>query len=1114
MMKSTPLAFAFAWLGLSIAAARDIQDDARPASRPDIVLILADDMGFSDLGCHGGEIPTPNLDALAAGGLRFSQFYNTARCCPTRASLLTGQYPHRAGMGHMTADFGPKYPGYRGDIGPETVTIAEALAPAGYHSYAVGKWHVTKHIRPDGPKFNWPRQRGFERFYGIVSGGGSYFDPFTLCRDNNLISPFHDAEHQPDGPYYFTTALGATAERYVREHHANHPADPMFLYLAFTAAHWPLHAPEEDIARFKGKYDQGYETIRKARFERAAKLGLIDPSQGLSPADETWSKVDDPAREARCMEVYAAQVAVMDREVGRLVAELKRAGRFDNTLILFLQDNGGCAEDTGRGPIEGRVSGPRADCPTLPPIRPEALPDGLVPPSTRDGHPVRQGPGVMPGPADTYVAYGRGWANVSNTPFREYKHWAHEGGISTPLIAHWPRGIADKGAVRAEPGHLIDIMPTCLDLAHATYPATIRGEATPPLPGLSLRPAFAGRPLDRDALYWEHEGNRAAREGRWKIVAKGPRSPWRLHDIDRDRVEARDLAADHPEIVARLSAKWDAWAKANRVLPWIWDQPRPKPVPAAPATAPARARADTRQADRPFARAAENARVASEGFARAHRYLEAWMFHADPKSGLIPRNLARDRDLWNGRDAAADNYPYLVLTAAMTDRDRFHGPLRAMLDSEIRLTSRVDRLGDHFLFSTQSFAHPTIDLERLVFDNTEYVKDGLLPVTEWLGPSPWSDRAIALIDDVWKNARVNTPSGPVPTLNFEVNGDLLQTCSRLYWFTGDEKYLQWAIRLGDYYLLGDHHPTRDSSELRLSDHGCEVVNGLSELYVAVAHARPDRKRAYEAPLHALYDRILEVGRNEDGLLYHVIDPRAGTHDDKLCDTWGYNLDAFYTAYLIDGTARYRDATRQALAALGPKYHGRPWADTSADGIADSVEGALNLYNREPVPEPAEWIDHQTRLLWDAQRPDGTFEGWHGDGNDARTTLMVCLWKTQGLRVEPWRADVRLGAVATDQGLAVSLEADEPWSGRVVADRPRHRDFMKLPFDYPRINQFPEWFAPVSTSKWRVRDAGEAPGADVNDDARGVVVTGEALHAGIAVELEPNRPVRWSITRVD
>jgi arylsulfatase len=359
----------------------------------------------------------------------------------------------------------------------------------------------------------------------------------------------------------------------------------MFLYLAFTAAHWPLHAPDEEVAKFRGRYDEGYEPIRKARFDRAAKLGLIDPSQGLSPADEAWSGVSDRDREIRCMEVYAAQVALMDRAIGGLVAELKRSGRFDNTLILFLQDNGACAEDMGRGPKEDRPSGPRADHPTLPPVPPGALLGTQVPPSTRDGYPVRQGPGVMPGPADTYVAYGRGWANVSNTPFREYKHWVHEGGISTPLIAHWPRGITDGGALRAEPGHLIDILPTCLDVADATYPATIRDEATPPPAGVSLTPVFAGRALDRDALYWEHEGNRAVREGRWKIVAKGPGAAWRLHDIDRDRVEARDLAADHPEIVARLASKWDAWAKANRVLPWIWDRPRPRPVPDARAAA-------------------------------------------------------------------------------------------------------------------------------------------------------------------------------------------------------------------------------------------------------------------------------------------------------------------------------------------------------------------------------------------------------------------------------------------------------------------------------------------------------------------------------------------------
>lgn len=538
------------------------------AERPNILVILADDMGYSDIGCYGGEIRTPTLDALAARGLRFTQFTNTARCCPTRASLLTGLYPHQAGVGHMMNDRGPEHPGYRGDLSPRAPTIAEALRPAGYRCYMVGKWHVTRHIEADGPKHNWPLQRGFDRFYGMVSGGGSFFDPFTLARGNSLISPFADPEYRPE-VYYFTDALTDQAVRFVAEHHRDHRDQPFFVYLAYTAAHWPMHALPEDIARYKGAYDAGHGPVRRARFEKAARLGLIDANQPMAPLAERWEDVANRPREAACMEVYAAMVDRMDQGIGRVVAELKRTEQFDNTLILYLQDNGGCAEVQGRGVTEGRVDGPRAARPSLPPIAPAALPNGLVPPQTRDGYPVRQGPNVVPGPADTYVAYGRGWAGVSNTPFREYKHWVHEGGISTPLIAHWPAGFAARGELRAQPGHVIDIMATCLDVAGARLPAEREGAPTLPLEGRSLVPAFAGRPIEREALYWEHEGNRAIRVGDWKLVAKGPSGPWELYDLARDRVESRDLAREEPERVRALRAQWEAWAVRAQVLPWI-----------------------------------------------------------------------------------------------------------------------------------------------------------------------------------------------------------------------------------------------------------------------------------------------------------------------------------------------------------------------------------------------------------------------------------------------------------------------------------------------------------------------------------------------------------------
>jgi arylsulfatase len=533
---------------------------AHAADAPNVVVILTDDMGFSDLGCYGGEIATPNLDALAANGVRFSQFYNTARCCPTRASLLTGLYPHQAGVGHMMTDNGK--PGYRGDLNTSCRVFGEVLKPAGYRSYAVGKWHVTKSAGKDGPKDNWPLQRGFDRFYGTIHGAGSFYDPSSLVRDNTMISPYADPEYKPK-TYYYTDAIAEHASRFVSDHAKDHKEKPFLLYVAFTAAHWPMHALPEDIAKYKGKYDSGYDPIRKARFEKAAKLGLIDPKQPMTPGSREWDKVPDKKWESACMEVYAAMVDRMDQGVGKLVAELKKTGQFENTLILYMQDNGGCAEAQGRTGNKNHPNIARPDKPTFPAMKPtDFAAAGSVPAQTRDGFPVRMGPLVMPGPEDTYVAYGPGWANVSNTPLREYKHWVHEGGISTPLIAHWPKGISAKGEPRHTPGHLIDIAATVYDLAGAKYPK----DATP-LEGKSLKPVFAGKPLERDALYWEHEGNRAVRAGNWKLVAKH-NAKWELYDIGKDRVEANDLSAKEPDKLKELVAKYEAYAKRANVEPW------------------------------------------------------------------------------------------------------------------------------------------------------------------------------------------------------------------------------------------------------------------------------------------------------------------------------------------------------------------------------------------------------------------------------------------------------------------------------------------------------------------------------------------------------------------
>lgn len=546
-------------IGLWLAVA------AVAAERPNIIIVPADDVGYSDLGCFGGEIATPNLDQLAAGGLRFTQFYNSSRCCPTRAALLTGLHPHQAGIGHMVDDLG--FESYRGNLSPRSVTLAEALKPAGYRSYATGKWHVTPGYTPQdhARRENWPLQRGFDRYYGTIQGAGSFWDPGSLVRDNTLITAASDSEYRPD-EYYYTDAVTDHATRFIREHVRDHARTPFLLYVAHTAAHWPMHARERDIAKYQGLYDRGYGPVRAARLVAMQKLGLIDGDGKMSPQAGNWDKVPNKEFEARCMEVYAAMLTSMDEGIGRITAELKATGQFDNTVFIYLQDNGGSAETNGReGPFI-----PRAARPTLPPLAPAAMQYGNMPAQTRDGYPVRTGYGVMPGPADTFVAYGRDWANVSNTPFREYKHWLHEGGIATPFIVHWPAGIpaGRRGRLEAQPGHVIDLMATCVDLAGAPYLSSYHERVITPLAGVSLRPAFAGQALSRaQPLCWEHEGNRAIRIGQWKLVSKFP-ADWELYDLDADRIEQHDLAAREPARVREMSAQWGSWARQVGVMPW------------------------------------------------------------------------------------------------------------------------------------------------------------------------------------------------------------------------------------------------------------------------------------------------------------------------------------------------------------------------------------------------------------------------------------------------------------------------------------------------------------------------------------------------------------------
>lgn len=560
---------------------------ATAADRPNIIYIMSDDMGFSDIGCYGSEIDTPNLNGLAEHGLRFSQFYNTARCCPTRASLMTGLYPHQAGIGHMMDDRG--HDGYRGELNRQCVTIPEALKSAGYKSYMSGKWHVTKHVKPGTPddkKFNWPMQRGFDRFYGTIHGAGSFWDPNSLTRGNELISPFNDPLYPSDpnpgddeddsDDFYYTDAISDHAVRFIQDHHDTSGGDPFFLYVSYTAAHWPMHARKADIAKYAGRYDVGYEAIRNARFAKMIELGLIDKDAVTNwPIPTDWIDEDDVEWDRRCMEVYAAMIDNMDQGIGRIVESLKATGEFENTLICFFQDNGGCAEQFGRN--RKAPTSVRGESPSMKTLALDYLQPDMQPKQTRDGYPVRVGRKALPGPADTYIAYGKVWATVSNTPFREYKHWTHEGGISTPLIVHWPDGVKRYGEIENTPAHLVDLMATAVDLSNGEYPKTYHdGETIKPAEGVSLRPLFDGGSITREAIYWEHEGNRAIRVGNEKLVAKGAKGKWELYNIAEDRSEQHNLADSKPQRVKELAAMWQAYAERANVLPLNPKKPNKK----------------------------------------------------------------------------------------------------------------------------------------------------------------------------------------------------------------------------------------------------------------------------------------------------------------------------------------------------------------------------------------------------------------------------------------------------------------------------------------------------------------------------------------------------------
>ncbi len=550
--------------------------------QPNIIVILADDIGYSDIGSYGSEIRTPNLDRLASEGVRFTHFYNTARCSPSRASLLTGLYPHQAAMGHLATRPLWDEPGYLDDLNKNTATIAEVLRGAGYSTYMTGKWHLygmNASNLPSGSDIdttNWPRQRGFDRFFGHLSGSCSYWDPFTLLSNNTFITPGEG--------FYYTDAISDTTVKFIREHPAG---KPFFFYVAYYAAHWPLHAPEEAIARYDGVYDSGWDSLRAERFKRQQDLGVVTPNHRLSGRPESipaWEDETMKEWQARRMETYAAMIDVMDQGIGRIIAALEEKGELDNTIILYMQDNGGCAEPV----LTNRMAQPLTDEQmVLQPYPQDQVLTVRKPEYTRDGRFIRSGRGVMPGPADTWVAYGEEWANASNTPFRLYKSFVHEGGIATPLIVHWPDGIAKKGLLVDEPGHLIDIMPTCLALAGVSFPEEFNGTGSFTPEGLSLLPALAGKKLSREFLFWEHEGNRAIRMGNWKLVSRlntpmqftpEDENSWELYDLEKDPSETEDLAAKHPERVKKMAAKWEEEAVRLKAKPWPWEENARNPV--------------------------------------------------------------------------------------------------------------------------------------------------------------------------------------------------------------------------------------------------------------------------------------------------------------------------------------------------------------------------------------------------------------------------------------------------------------------------------------------------------------------------------------------------------
>lgn len=503
--------------------------------RPNILIILADDMGYSDIGCFGSEINTPNLDRLASQGLRLTSFYNCARSCPSRATLLTGQYPHAAGIGGMT-DSKINIPSYQGYINDQCVTIAEVLRKASYSCWLVGKWHVG-----DEPE-HWPVPRGFDKDFAFIGGACSYFDGGAWRSKDWKFSDYGEMKFSyngnlvrfPDTAGYMTDLLTGMACQFIEQH--EDPNQPFFLHLTYTAPHWPLHARPSDIARYDGKYSVGWDSLRIARFEKQKRLGILAPGVTLSPRDPSvpaWNTLSDSAKasQQRLMAVYAAMVDRMDQGIGKVLQSLEKSGKLENTIIIFVSDNGG------------------ASAPTVPFLDP------------------RFDPQALPGTPLSFTAYGKGWANLSNTPFRQYKAQLHEGGISSPCIVWYPAMIK-ANSINHTPAHLIDLLPTCAELGGTVSPESYKGKKVKPLPGVSLVPLLKGLSLNRNQpLCFEHFGNMAIIRDNWKLVRLN-NGNWELYDRSTDRSETTNLiAVADAAIIQSLLRDYNQWADNSGVFP-------------------------------------------------------------------------------------------------------------------------------------------------------------------------------------------------------------------------------------------------------------------------------------------------------------------------------------------------------------------------------------------------------------------------------------------------------------------------------------------------------------------------------------------------------------------